>query len=149
MATSCRFDSGLRHHPILEVQRTMHAQRRAWAAAGVCAATTGLLLAGTLMPGDLKGAIEGRLGENLPWSTLGHFILFAVFGMLPVYGRGRLQGLRALAFCLVLAAATEVAQLWIPGRYPQWQDAALDLAGAAVGLAVRRLWLARRAARAL
>lgn len=127
----------------------MHAQRRGWITAGACAATGSLLLAGTLMPGDVKGAIEGRLGADFPWSTLGHFILFAILGLLPIYGSARLEALRALAFCAALAAATEVAQLWIPGRYPQWQDAALDLSGAAVGFAFRRLWRVRRAAPAL
>jgi VanZ family protein len=91
------------------------------------------LLVGTLMPGSTKAEIEGHLWSALPWSTLGHFGLFAAIAALPVYGSGRSTFWRAMLLTLLLAATTESLQHWVPGRHPLVRDALLDLAGALTG----------------
>lgn len=90
------------------------------------------------MPGDMHSAIESRMWPALPWSALAHFTLFALIAAFPVYGQGRAATLRAIALALLLAAVTELAQSFVPGRHPMLRDAAIDLAGTAFGLMALR-----------
>lgn len=93
-----------------------------------------VLLAGILLPGDLKADIEGNLWNGFPWSAAAHFTLFAVIAAFPVYGLGRGGIGRALLLALLLAAFTELAQSLVPGRHPMVRDVLIDLAGTTFGL---------------
>ena len=114
---------------------------RQWLLAWGCAVI--LLLVGTTMSGSLKADIEGQLWHALPWSASAHFVLFGVIAAIPVYGRGRLWGLRALALALLLAFLTEWLQGFVPGRHPLVRDGIIDLCGAATGLLAGSLCLRR------
>jgi hypothetical protein len=98
-----------------------------------------LLIAGTTMPASLKAGIEGHMSRQVPWGALAHYTLFMLIGMCPVYGNGRAAIWRAIALALTLALTTEMLQSLVPGRHPQLKDAAIDLAGTATALILRRL----------
>jgi hypothetical protein len=115
---------------------------RQWLLAWGCAVI--LLLVGTTMSGSLKADIEGQLWHAWPWSASAHFVLFGVIAAIPVYGRGRLWVLRALALALLLAFLTEWLQGFVPGRHPLVRDGIIDLCGAATGLLAGSLCLRRR-----
>jgi VanZ family protein len=98
-----------------------------------------LLVAGTTMPNELKAEIEGRMWRKLPWSALAHYTLFMLLGMCPVYGNGRAAALRTIGVAVMLAVITETLQSVVPGRHPQMKDMAIDIAGTATALFLRRV----------
>jgi VanZ family protein len=87
------------------------------------------------------GSVVEAIGPPDPVTTTGHFVAYAVFAFVLVVA---LDGWRAaprtlaLAFVIALAlgAAVEVVQGPIPYRDASFFDLAVDVAGAAVGLAV-------------
>jgi hypothetical protein len=92
-----------------------------------------LLVVGTLMPGDVKAAIESRFWHGIPWSGLAHLVLFTAIAGQKIYGSSNMAQVRRLALALVLAATTELFQNWVPGRHPLLRDVGIDMCGALLG----------------
>jgi VanZ family protein len=142
MATSCRFDSGLRHQAFfpksVHVTRSL-STRTAWF---IFILLVALLIAGTTMPSDLMNEIESQMWRKLPWAKLAHYTLFALIGMCPVYGTGRAAVWRTILVGVGLAVLTELLQSLVPGRHPQLRDVGIDLGG--TGLALLLGWLRRK-----
>ncbi len=99
-----------------------------------------LLFVGTLMPGDWRDSIEGRLFPSyFPFSSLAHFALFALMtGFLRMPPLAWSVG-RVMVIVLLLAVSSEVLQHFALGRHPSLRDVVIDLVGAGVGI-----WLVRR-----
>ena len=82
--------------------------------------------------------------------NLAHAPLFAGWAWLSCWAltagawAGRSPLLRAAALGTLLAAGSEFAQVWIPGRTADWRDFLSNVAGLALGLAVWARWPARR-----
>ena len=93
------------------------------------------LFVGALVLGSVKADVERHLWSNLPWASLGHFVLFGAMAALPAYGHGRNALARALLLALLLAVTTELLQSFVPGRHPRLRDVAIDFAGALAGCA--------------
>ena len=130
-----------------------------------------LLLAGILLPYEWKQTLEGgiasvlaQIGLTLPagdglatesnwdlwpraWdlSKYSHLLGFALLSLLLFADRS-LPWMRHAATLILLAAATEIGQFFVPLRTPRLSDMAVDLLGIAIGLGVSGLaaWLVRR-----
>ena len=81
-----------------------------------------------------------RQTEAMPpgqWDKLGHLLAYAVFGWL---GAGLADGRRALALMgagiVAYSALMEVAQAFVPGRFPSALDLLANTIGVALGLAL-------------
>ncbi len=106
-------------------------------------AVLGLLLVGLLSPPEVLQAVKDRLVlllssgpliEGGPDAdALGHFGLFAGLAALLCLTRADLGRPRLLGLLAALAVATELMQLFVEGRQPDWRDVLVDLAGAAAG----------------
>lgn len=90
-------------------------------------------------------------GDAVPgtgYSSLGHFVLYAVLGALyygalaPRIGPGR-AALAAIALASLYGATDEFHQSFVPGRFPDVADWVVDTAGAAMSVGLLR-WLDRR-----
>jgi len=90
-------------------------------------------------------------GDAVPgsgYSSLGHFVMYAVLGGLyyaalaPRMGRGR-AAVAAVALASLYGVTDEFHQSFVPGRFPDMADWAVDTVGATVGVSVLR-WLDRR-----
>lgn len=100
-----------------------------------------LALGATALAALLLLAPTGRLGQ-IPLASLAHVPLFAV--LVVVWMRALaalgLHGWRAVGLCVgagvVFAAGSELAQAWIPGRWPGVGDLMRNLLGLAIGLAL-------------
>ena len=112
----------------------------------------------------LPSASIAELGDRYPWleqavyslrrlwpgGDMIHLLLFAGIGVLTAVAFPK-RRLAWLAVALVgLAGATELAQLWIPGRTASTAEFVIDVVAAVVGLVVgrglRRAWeVGRRA----
>jgi VanZ family protein len=119
----------------------------------------------SLQPGEVSGDISGSVLrkllewfapkvyeqlEMMPqeklecWHTIlrkcAHFTEFAVLGVFSSLTlslmRGTRRGLRALTFCLVIAAIDETLQLFVDARVGRVVDVILDGAGALVGVSI-------------
>lgn len=92
-----------------------------------------LFVAGGLIPGGTRAAIESWL--NLPFSVppIAHFVLFVVMSLCIHWVWPRLRERQVLAVMLVLGASVELLQVWIPGRTPSLNDFFLDTLGAVLG----------------
>ena len=99
------------------------------------------IVVGALMPNSLRRELQSHLWQGIPWSAIGHFVLFALLAACPIYGRGPGRWERAALVAIVLAIGTEMMQGWIPGRYPRVRDVGLDMCGTLAGLLVARWWL--------
>ena len=110
-----------------------HRGRAGRASPALRAASTGWLLAilaVTLVPAWGAGTAAGAAQSA---DVVRNLVLFAPLGLL--WGlSGRTVRQAALAGVL-LAAAIETAQIWIPGRYPGLLDVAVDGLGVALGAA--------------
>lgn len=87
------------------------------------------------------GSVVEAIGPPDPVTTTGHFGAYAVFGFILVVALGGWRvSARALAVAFALAVAlgavVELIQGPIPYRDASLVDLAVDVAGAAVGLAV-------------
>jgi VanZ family protein len=102
-----------------------------------------VILAGTLMPGSVKAAIEHELWQVVPWSALAHFVLFTTLAWVMTRDDLRRMVAPALGLALVLAAGTEWMQQFVPGRHTRLIDVGIDMTGAALGCALA-LWINRR-----
>lgn len=107
-------------------------------------AATTLILALTLMPlpeGDGPGLFPGA--DKI--AHLGMFALLGLAAQADAAARGRLRAgaIAAAAFGLLLAAGTELAQAFIPGRGADPADFAADAAGLISGLLAGRALVLR------
>lgn len=78
-------------------------------------------------------------------SDYGHFLMFALLGAALTVARRDLSAWRLLAGLLLLALATEVVQLLVPGREAGWLDVGLNIGGALLGVGLAQLGSRRRA----
>ena len=96
----------------------------------VAALTVGLLWPGGRNLTPLPDPLVQRFG------ILGHFLAFVGLAVLLRGTRLPLRNRVLLAVLVGYALLTEFAQSFLPGRTAMWQDAAANLLGVAVGLAV-------------
>jgi VanZ family protein len=78
--------------------------------------------------------------------NLTHLFVFGVLGLLAGIALPRWPVRRVLAWTIVIGAATELAQLWIPGRTPRFWDIVANAGGVLIGMAFASL-LVRPAAK--
>ena len=102
-------------------------------------ATLAVLAAGLFMPAVLRQALidglAGGFGLDLPDpAAVGHALVFGLLALLVRVGRPRDPLLVHLSCWLLLAAVTEVLQLFTPDRDPQVGDWLMDATGATAGL---------------
>ena len=79
----------------------------------------------------------------LPTDKVAHMVLFGVQAVLiaaPSALRSRRVWLGAWALATLWGAVDETHQFWVPGRTADPMDWLADLIGAAVGLALLRVW---------
>jgi len=114
-------------------------------------ATIALLAAGVFMPSVLRqeliDGLASGFGLDLPDpDAFGHALVFGLLALLVRVGRPRDPLLLHLSCWLLLAAVTEVLQLFTPDRDPQAGDWLMDAAGTTAGLLLAELglWLKRR-----
>lgn len=98
------------------------------------------------LPGPQLVALAGRdtvtvlerWARATPWGVpeWAHFAGFLGLGLLLWLGRADLRGMRGLVLLALLCAGAELAQGLTPGREPRLDDIALNLAGAAAGVAL-------------
>lgn len=111
---------------------------RGWAVAAALWAVV-IVLSGVLPTQGPVHAVAG--GRDVLLTTLGHFVTYAVLGFLLAVALGgwEVRGVM-LAWALVSAAALGVAIELVQGPLPyrdaQSVDAVVDVAGAALGLAL-------------
>ena len=109
-------------------------------------AALALLAVAVFMPAELREALIGGLasgfGLEVPDpNAFGHAALFALLALLVRSGRPRDPLLLHLSCWLLLAAVTEVLQLFTPDRDPQAGDWLMDATGATAGLLLAELGL--------
>jgi hypothetical protein len=148
MATSCRFDSGLRHQASFS-SKSVHvtlslSTRTAWF---IFIVLVLLLIGGTTMPLAVKTGIERHMWHGVPWSALAHITLFTLIGMCPVYGEDGAAVWRTILVGVGLAVLTESLQSLVPGRNPQLRDVGIDLGGTLTALLLRKVLVLRQTAR--
>jgi VanZ family protein len=90
----------------------------------------GVIIAGSSVPGSM---VPGRFGM---W---GHFLEYAVLGVLVTVALGRKRAPVALAWwslalCAVYAASDELHQLFVPMRMCDPLDWTVDVLGSSVGI---------------
>ena len=106
-----------------------------------------VILISTSLPGQAVPA--GPAG----FDKAGHFLVYAVLGMLAIraMSQSRMSAAKAIAVTLaavsVFAAFDEWHQGFIPGRFPDAADWAADVAGATVGAGSMAIFTLRRSAR--
>ena len=97
-----------------------------------------LLLLGMQMPGAWRD--QALQSTHLPWQVnpLAHFTAFAAMAWLASAPPLRWPLARVLLGALALALLSEGLQYFAAGRHPTWRDVGIDMAGAALGLALAR-----------
>jgi len=118
-------------------------------------ATLALLAVGVFMPAvvyqELIDGLASGFGLDLPEpGAFGHAAAFGLLALLLRIGRSRDPLLVHLSCWLLLAAVTEVLQLFTPDREPEAGDWLIDATGTTAGLLLAELglWLQRRLAAA-
>lgn len=139
----------------------LRASLKSWRHAVVLALIFGILL-GVLSPQDIKTAFGDAIwpSDNMPAQAfavsqamdtqffslrieplkpdlfkLGHFMMFMLLALALKLSRTfQISTAGILGYLLLLAAASEVWQLFIPGRSSQLMDVAIDMGGALCGL---------------
>lgn len=111
------------------------------------------VLTAVMMPGDWRDVLQQwattLLGWRPPDATGGglsdyvHFSMFALLGAALTVARRDLRSGWLLAELVLLAVASEVVQVLVPGREAGWQDVALDAGGAVLGVALASLAINR------
>lgn len=122
-------------------------------AGGLVVLTLGAILFGTMMPGTLKNDLKHDLVREVRVVTVAvsgtdlaeikklvditkvaHFFLFMVLAVLLLRQSPRRGKWQVLGDLLMLAVATELAQLFIEGRSALAADVGIDLAGGILGV---------------
>jgi VanZ family protein len=80
-----------------------------------------------------------------PGMNLSHILAFAITGLIARLALRTTPTRVLLLATLVLAVATELAQVWLPGRTPRIGDVLDDAVGALLGIGLATLLGARRA----
>jgi len=97
------------------------------------------VIAGSLAPGRM---IPSVIGAHDKWAHFGGYLLL---GFLPCAGaRSPKLGILLALAAIPLGAALELGQHFVPGRTPDWADAAANSVGVLVGLAVADLYRSAR-----
>ncbi len=107
-----------------------------------------LIFALSAWPGASSGGTHTFFGDwNAVARTAAHVGVFGILAGLCKRALTCTDGAcswRTWSFALLVTAlygvSDEVHQLFVPGRFGRWQDAACDLVGAMVALAIMRLW---------
>lgn len=110
------------------------------------------ILAGTTVPSDIKIALldevktqinaeSDTFKETIPWDLdkAGHVFFFFLLGLILRAMMANGSIFQIIAVVLMLAAGTEITQLYIEGRTPLPNDFYIDAAGAATGIALASL----------
>ncbi len=95
------------------------------------AVTMAVLMLVALFVGGAQPQAAGLIPE--PWDKLAHAAFFFVFTLLL----GRFVGLSValvIVLALLVGAADEIHQAFLPGRVAGWDDWLADVAGAGLGL---------------
>lgn len=105
-----------------------------------------VVLVAVLVPNDWIAAARAHWGwlnrpmiwiENLHSAiNLFHLLLFALLGAVAALALPAWPVRRIALALLLLGIATEVAQIWIPGRDPRVSDALIDLVAGLAGWAL-------------
>jgi hypothetical protein len=102
------------------------------------------IVVGALLPAEIRRVLVGRFPRRLHVDLIGHAVGFGAMAFL-LANFGYLRTRQIILLALALAIATEVAQLFIPGRTALISDVVVDVAGAAMGLLLARRWARRQA----
>ncbi|WMJ08709.1 VanZ family protein [Nitrosomonas sp. sh817] len=107
------------------------------------------ILAGTTLPNDIKIALLDGISTlinaeseafkaAIPWDLdkAGHVFFFFLLGLILRVMMANGSTFQIIAVILMLAAGTEITQLYIEGRTPLPSDFYIDAAGAAAGIAL-------------
>jgi len=93
------------------------------------------VVTGSLIPGRLVPSV---IGDHDKWAHFGGYLLL---GFLPVAGARSLKLGLALAIAAIpMGGALELGQHFVPGRTPDWADAAANSLGVLVGVVVAMLF---------
>ena len=132
----------------------------AWLARGMLGAAVAVVTVAVLLPNTQLAALREQwqwFSESISWVEqlwpavdMVHVVMFCSVGVLAALALPRWRTRRLLLGIAALACVSEFAQLWVPGRTASVAEAALDVAAAAVGLALvalarsfgRRSWVA-------
>jgi VanZ family protein len=102
-----------------------------------------LVLAGVLIPGDIRNQVEHwmltsfalpAINEGFAWSDLAHISMFFLLALVLSLARPDFRPVWLLCDLLLLAACTEVLQLFVEGRQAGFEDVGLDLLGCLLGI---------------
>lgn len=118
----------------------------AWLARGMLGAAVAVVTVAVLLPNTRLAALREQwqwFSESISWVEqlwpavdMVHVVMFCSVGVLAALAFPRWRINRLLLAIAVLAVISEFAQLWVPGRTASVAEAALDVAAAAVGLAL-------------
>lgn len=114
------------------------------------------IIIGTTMPSGMKNQIIKKVKagaafaketivsadkQEIPWQPdkVGHFCLFALFGYILISVLEQDAGFTALVYTLMVAAGTELAQIYIDGRSGHLSDFFIDAAGGCLGIMIALL----------
>lgn len=107
------------------------------------------VLVAVMIPGEWRNILQQWVTAAIGWNPPGaaggglsdyvHFAMFALLGAALSVARHDLHVGRLLAELGLLAVASEVVQMLVPGREAGWGDVALDACGAMLGVLVVNL----------
>lgn len=93
------------------------------------------LVVGALMPGPWRDAVESRLfSSHFPFSSLAHFVLFALITFSACVPPLAKRPGRVLWFALGLAIVSEGLQHFAVARHPRLLDVVIDMTGGLLGV---------------
>ena len=114
---------------------------RIFLACAVLVAWVAVMLPNTVLA-DLRSDYR-RFGQAINWLehvylpiNLIHVVLFFGLGLLLALALPAVRRVTQVWWVALLAAATELVQLWVPGRSAKLGDFAADIAGGSAGLLV-------------
>lgn len=111
--------------------------------------TTSLVAVAIFMPGNgftwLRSA-SAWFEQYVLWNDAtkpvldpGHVVLFTVLGYVAGRAFARYRSVVVLAWLAVFGGASEIAQIWVPGRHARVSDFVADVLAAAAALCVARM----------
>jgi VanZ family protein len=104
-----------------------------WPTLAIAAILFGLFVAGS-------HPASGHIFQP-PWDKAAHFTVFGVLAVALRYRFRHWPHITILVVCLVIGAADELHQIFVPDRTPSFADGAADLLGAGIGLLFSRLMM--------
>ena len=103
---------------------------------GLLALQLACLVLGTQMPGVWRDGLQGAMGLPSGVSSWAHFVLFGGMAALAAARPLQWRWQWVLLAALALALLTEGLQFFALDRHPRWLDVGIDMAGAALGVAL-------------